>query len=69
MYDGSGTPEARYWIARNKLRSEFGLSAEEADREDAEETVIHFKVWEMVQKRQEWEQQRAESRSKMRTNT
>lgn len=65
MYDGEGTPEARYWIARHRLRTEFSLSAEEADNEPALEAAIHFSIWEHAQKRQQWEEERAEARSKM----
>lgn len=62
MFDGVGTPEARYWLARHKIRSEFGLTAEEADREDATEVAIHLTIWEQIAKRQKWESERASKR-------
>lgn len=51
---------AQYWIARNTLREKFGLTADQADKEEHAEAMIHLKIWELVGKRQENEQKKAE---------
>ncbi len=56
LWDGPGTPEAREWLATHRLRSEFGLTAEEAKYEmdnHAEGVLVHLKIWSLIADRQE----------------
>jgi hypothetical protein len=63
MHDGNGTPEAQYWVTRNRVRSKFGLSASEADEELAEEVYIHNAIWNLILERKIWEQEKADRRA------
>lgn len=65
MFDQEGNPDSQYWVARHRLRKEFGLTAEEADNEPAEEAAIHFAIWNKQSEREKWEQRQSEMRSKM----
>lgn len=56
--------DTSYWIGRNKLRSEFGLSAQQADNEPYEEALIHFRIWKLQADRQERESKIAEMKAK-----
>jgi hypothetical protein len=56
--------DTNYWIGRNRLRSEFNLSAKEADEEPYDEALIHFRIWKLQADRQEVEQRRAEFKAK-----
>ena len=65
MFRQQGNNEAQYWIARNRLRSEFGLTAEEADNEPAEEAAIHFAIWRFQSEYEEKEAKRAEAKNRV----
>lgn len=65
LRDFHGTPEAREWIARHRLRKEFGLTAAEADAEPYDETLIHMKIWALQDERQDKENKDQERRNRM----
>ena len=53
-----GTAEAREWIIKHRLKSEFGYTSDQANYEmdnHAEGVLIHLKIWSLIAERQEHE--------------
>lgn len=65
LRDFSGNPESREWIARHRLRKEFGLTAAEADAEPYDETLIHMKIWALEDERYRKDRKAQERQSRV----
>ncbi len=50
-----GTPEAREWLVKHKLKGEFGYTSEQAKYEldnHADDVLVSLKIWSLVAERQ-----------------
>lgn len=67
LRDFHGNSESRAWIARHRLRKEFGLTAAEADAEPYDETMIHMKIWSLEDERRKKEYESQQRRNRINT--
>jgi len=61
----ASSEETQYWLIRHRLRSEFGLSAKQADDEPNEEVMIHAKIWSLLAEKEKKSEAEQELRSKI----
>ena len=54
--------DAEYWLVRRKYRKEFGLTAEQMDREPASEVQVMFEIFAAEHKRQKLDEKRDKQR-------